>query len=254
VGALLTRNGDRGYGERLVSEERLDTAHQIWDQWWSEAKERAHWSDPEPAVLSFIPALHRRGAQRVLDVGAGIGRHALAYARAGFSVVATDASATGIDEVARGAQAEGLDIDARVAPFTALPVEDATVDHVLAWNVLYHGDAQVLAAALKECRRVLRAPGTFQLTMLSKRHHAYGIGTEVRPDTFVDPTSTGDKEHPHFYTDAVGVAALLVAAGFAVLSMVDHDQHPPGGFHWVVLAETTASAPRVPEGAVRAAQ
>jgi tellurite methyltransferase len=235
-----------GYPGPPVSEDRLDTAHETWDRWWREAKERAHWSDPEPAVVEFIPALQDRGARRVLDVGAGIGRHALAYARAGLEVVATDASATGIDEILRAARSEGLEVEARVAPFIALPLEDASVDHVLVWNVIYHGDGSVVAAALDECRRVLRPTGTLQLTMLSKRHRAYGVGTEVRPGTFVDPTSTGDKEHPHFYVDGMGLTALLATAGFEVVSMADVDQQPRGGFHWVVVAETVErAAPRI---------
>jgi tellurite methyltransferase len=242
--SLLTHRAAPSYRGQPVGEDRLDTAHDTWDRWWGEAKERAHWSDPERAVVAFIPVLQDRRARRVLDVGAGIGRHALAYARAGLEVVATDASATGIDEIIRAARSAGLKVDALVAPFAALPLEDGSVDHVLAWNVIYHGDGDVVAAALEECRRVLRPTGTLQLTMLSKRHRAYGVGTEVRPGTFVDPTSTGDKEHPHFYVDGMGLTTLLATAGFEVVSMADVDQQPRGGFHWVVLAERVDRAVR----------
>jgi tellurite methyltransferase len=226
-----------------VRGERLDTAHEAWDRWWGEAKARSHWSEPEPAVVGFIPALRARRAKRVLDVGTGIGRHALVYARTGFDVLAIDASPTGLDELVRSAQAEGLRIDARIAPFAALPIKNAEVDHVLAWNVIYHGDGEVVTTALDECRRVLRPGGTLQLTMLSKRNSAYGLGHEVRPDTFVDDTSAGDKDHPHFYVDAGGLADLLAGAGFEAMSIVDVDQHPPGGWHWVVLAEIVPPRP-----------
>lgn len=179
----------------------------------------------------------------MLDVGAGIGRHALAYARTGFDVLAIDPSPTGLHELVRSAQAEGLCIDTRIAPFAALPIKSAEVDHVLAWNVLYHGDGHVVTAALEECRRVLRPGGTLQLTMLSKRNSAYGHGHEMRPDTFVDDTSAGDKDHPHFYVDAAGLADLLAGAGFEAMSIVDVDQHPPGGWHWVLLAEMVPPRP-----------
>lgn len=220
-----------------MSEDRFDTAHERWDRWWGDAKQRVHWSEPEPVVVELIPALVARGATRVLDVGAGIGRHALAYARAGLEVVAVDASRTGLDELARSAARNNLRIDARVAPFTALPVEDATVDHVLAWNVLYHGDGDIVTQALQECRRVLRHGGTFQATMLSKRNRAYGVGRQVRPNTFVDQASTGDRDHPHYYADAAELCALLVHAGFEPTSIVDRDQRPPGEWHWTVSAE-----------------
>jgi hypothetical protein len=74
--------------------------------------------------------------------------------------------------------------------------------------------------------------------MLSKRHRAFGIGREIRVDTFVDDTSKDDKDHPHFYIDASGLVRRLSSAGFDVVSMVDVDQDGQRGFHWTVLAET----------------
>ena len=106
---------------------------------------RARWTEPERAVTELIPALRERGARRVVDVGTGIGRHALAFARAGFEVVAVDASVTGLAELRRAAEAEGLRVDTHLAAFTDLPIDDDTVDHILAWNVLYHGDADIVA-------------------------------------------------------------------------------------------------------------
>jgi tellurite methyltransferase len=221
-----------------MTPEQLDTAHEYWDNWWGEAKTRSRWSDPDHAVTAFIPVLQARGARQVMDVGTGIGRHALAYARNGFDVTATDASNTGLEELGRSAEAENLEIEIHEARFTGLPVEDASKDHLLAWNVLYHGDGDIVQKAFDECRRVLRSDGTFQLTMLSKRNRAFGIGNEVKPDTFVDEASKGDKDHPHFYVDAVGLTGMLADSGFDVISLVDVDQGPPAGsFHWVVLAE-----------------
>jgi tellurite methyltransferase len=220
-----------------MSEERLDTAHEAWDRSWGEAGERVAWERPEEVVTGLFPVLRERGVTRVLDVGGGVGRHAVAYAVAGFEVTMVDASATGVEQALRAAEAAGVRIDARVAAFGALPVADARVDHVLSWNVLYHGDGEVLAGALAECRRVLRPGGTLQITLLSKRNGGYGKGTEIRPDTFVDGARGGDKAHPHHYVDAAGACALLKAAGFEVRELVDVDQHPPGGWHWTILAD-----------------
>ena len=220
-----------------MSEGRLDTAHEHWDEWWKDASQRSSWSEPEPAVTALMPGLREKGARRVLDVGTGIGRHALAYARFGFEVIASDASSAGLDRLVESAKAGGLSVDVRLSSFTSIPLEDATVDHVLAWNVIYHGDGETVATALKECHRVLRPGGTIQLTMLSKRHRAFGIGRKIRVDTFVDDASTGDKDHPHFYVDASGLIRRLSSAKFDLRSMEDVDQDGRQGFHWYVLAE-----------------
>ncbi|MDZ4825557.1 MAG: class I SAM-dependent methyltransferase [Actinomycetota bacterium] len=62
----------------------------------------------------MVEELRERGARAVLDVGSGLGRHALHFARAGL--------------------------------FTALPFAAGAFDYVLAWNVLYHGDAEAVRA------------------------------------------------------------------------------------------------------------
>jgi len=219
-----------------MSDDRLDTAHEYWDLWWREARHRTRWSEPDPAVTTFASTLARIGAKQVLDVGTGIGRHALAYARLGFEVFATDASISGLEEVARSARTEGLEIDLRLATFTDLPCEDASMDHVLAWNVIYHGDGNVVARALHEFRRVLRDDSTVQFTMLSKRHRSFGVGREIRPDTFVDEASKGDKDHPHFYVDSIGFTKLLDEAHFETLELSEVDQDAQSGFHWEALA------------------
>jgi SAM-dependent methyltransferase len=220
-----------------VSDERLDTAHELWDERWADAAGRAPWTRPEPRVIAVLPLLHRRGAAAMLDLGAGVGRHAMEYARAGLAVIAVDASPTGIAAISAAAAEAGLTVDARVGEFTAIPLDDAAVDHALAWNVLYHGDTDVAAQGLRECARVLTPRGTLQLTMLSTRHRSFGVGREVRSNTWVDDGSASDKRHPHLYVDARALDALLTHTGFAVRSMVDVDQQPTGSLHWTVLAE-----------------
>jgi SAM-dependent methyltransferase len=222
-----------------VSDE-LTTAHHKWDESWRDEHARTKWAVPESAVTELVDQLHARNVRTVLDLGCGIGRHALAFAAAGFDTTAIDASPAGIAEVKQRAATAGLVIHTHEAPFTALPVADATFDYVLAWNVLYHGDADVVRSAFGEVHRVLRPGGWFQLTMLSKRNAKFGRGTEIRPDTFVIATDDGDKSHPHFYVEGEALRDLLTDAGFRLLTLDDVDQDEPrGAFHWLVLAAST---------------
>ena len=122
---------------------------------------------------------------------------------------------------------------------TELPFDDEAFDYVLSFNVLYHGDPEIVRTAVAEIRRVLKPGGIFQGTMLSKRNAGYGLGTEVAPDTFVrdpgDEMDDADKVHPHFYCDAAGLVALY--DGFELLSLRDQLHKSPGSWHWHLVAE-----------------
>lgn len=69
----------------------------------------------EQEIDFVIEALGLNRGARVLDVGCGPGRHALALARRGFRVHGVDLSPTFIDLARRAAEAEGLDATFEVA-------------------------------------------------------------------------------------------------------------------------------------------
>lgn len=62
---------------------------------------------PEPLLLKSIEHIPAHG--RVLEIGAGQGRNALALAKLGFAVHATDISSVGIQAMRAQAEATGLD-------------------------------------------------------------------------------------------------------------------------------------------------
>lgn len=211
------------------------TAHQSWDERWKSGEGREEWLNPDPIVLHWAQARHEQGAETALDLGCGIGRHSLALARLGYVTTAFDASLAGLESARALAEEEGLAIIFERGDMTDLPFPDASFDYVLAVNVIYHGDAEVVRQTLAEVRRVLKPGGVYQGTMLSKRNAHYGEGSEVAPNTFVKPDAGGDKDHPHFYCNAAELVALF--EGFEVLALEDHEQKGPGTWHWYVVAE-----------------
>jgi tellurite methyltransferase len=65
-------------------------AVEAWERRWATAEGRADWLEPEPEVRDVVPVLKARGAKTVLDLGCGVGRHALFLAEAGFRVEAIE--------------------------------------------------------------------------------------------------------------------------------------------------------------------
>ena len=108
---------------------------------------------------------------RLLDLGAGFGRHAFEALRRGAHVVACDLGANELgecmalfaamaeqDEVPEGATGAAVQADA-----TALPFPDGHFDRIIASEVLEHIPDD--RAALTELARVLRPGGTIAVTV-----------------------------------------------------------------------------------------
>lgn len=214
------------------------TAHHEWDRTWQSEAGRADWLVPHEQVRAIVPELRARHMKRAVDLGCGVGRHALFLADQGLDVLALDASESGTAFCRQQADARGLSLEVRLGEMTHLPVADGSVDYVLAFNVIYHGGPDVVARTMEEVRRVLRPSGLFQATLLSKRNSGYGAGTKIAPNTFVVPGAADDKVHPHFYCNAAEAAALL--EGFELLWLFDRDERVDGHWHWHFLAEKLA--------------
>src|ERR671918_3240647 len=115
-----------------------------------------------PAAEALADACAVSAGQEVLDVGAGDGNFAVACAREGASVVASDISP---GMVARGrarSEAEGYGIEWVEADTEALPFEDARFD--CAGSVFGAFLAPRPEVASRELLRVVRPGGTMGMT------------------------------------------------------------------------------------------
>jgi len=112
-----------------------------------------------------------RPGDRLLDMGAGGGRHAFEAYRRGADVVAFDQDA---DEMAKvrewfgamkeaGEVPEGAEADAKEGDALAMPFADGEFDRIIAAEVLEHIPADI--QAIEELVRVLRPGGTLAVSV-----------------------------------------------------------------------------------------
>ncbi len=103
-------------------------------------KQHATWSSGDYAVIGttlqlmgeqLCEAIDLSAGWKVLDIAAGNGNAALAAARRGCEVVATDYVEGLLDRAGRRAEADGLAITTKVADAEDLPFADGTFDAVL---------------------------------------------------------------------------------------------------------------------------
>ena len=177
--------------------------------------------------------LDLRPGMTVLDLGCGEGRHAFEAYRRGASVVAVD---WGQAEVETTKQWLGAIAEAGEAPvkarfevvrgdLTALPVPDASVDRVMASEVLEHIPDD--AAAFAEIARVLKPGGRVAVTVPR-------FGPERICWALSDAYHANEGGHIRIYTRGV-LRTRLAAAGLVPAgSHHAHALHAP--FWWLKCA------------------
>lgn len=211
---------------------KTDTADRHWNDQWATIATGSKWLRLEADVIAWAETL-APGA-RILDLGAGVGRHALWLARAGFDVTALDAPPDGLARIDRHGGVQTVQ-----ARMHTLPFDDTSFDHVLGWNVIYHGDEDIALRTIAEIRRALRPGGTYLGTMLSRRglphEHKKAPGHEISRNTWIFDSPETDRVHPHHYCDAAQLLALF--SGFEVVRLEDREHETPGSCHWHLLAE-----------------
>jgi 2-polyprenyl-3-methyl-5-hydroxy-6-metoxy-1,4-benzoquinol methylase len=111
--------------------------------------------------------------QRILDVGCGAGREAVAMAREGFHVVAMDLALAMVRTASELAAAQRLPLAAMVGNAIALPFRREIFDGVaMLGQVIAHVPSRAMrVAALRSSLEVLRPEGRLALTTHNRRCH-----------------------------------------------------------------------------------
>jgi tellurite methyltransferase len=187
----------------------------IWEAYWQGDEDHSWWKRPAPEVMGFIKSQSPGERRDVLDLGCGLGRHAIAFAQAGFTVTASDASEAAISHLSGWARDLSLEIRVMVCDVLSDLLPDGGFDIVLAYNVIYHGDRHHLFSAVDHGRRLLRAGGLFYFTCPSRNDGKYGFGREVAPHTFMCEKSVTPGDI-HYFADEEDLDEML--PGFVQVS------------------------------------
>lgn len=166
---------------------------------WDAARRRA-WPDVAEFASSFGPG------ERVLDLAAGNGRHAVVAAKSGASVVAVDLS-RGLLGFAAARGVEAVQADART-----LPLRTGAFDGAIFVAALHCIPARAgRLSALAELLRVVRPGGRALVTVWSRFREVGLAGWRVAD---ADVPWGEVSRYYHFYTP-VELAADCRAAGWA---------------------------------------
>ena len=201
-----------------------------------------------------------RPGDRLLDMGAGAGRHAFEAYRRGADVIAFDQDADELATVREwframkegGEVPEGAEADVKEGDALALPFADGEFDRIIAAEVLEHIPADI--QAIEELVRVLRPGGTLAVSVprwfpevvnwkLSEEYHNNPGGhiriyTEEELRDKVTKAGLVLDGHDHAHGLHSPYWWLKCAVG------VRNDEHPlPKAYHKLLVWEITDNPP-----------
>ena len=202
------------------------------DDYWIEVSNR-------PALeitRNWISALRRCGANRIHDMGCGLGRHTVLLAKQGFSVVASDISPRALESTEQKLRAAKLGAQVVQADMRSIPFPDGYFDAVLAIAVIEHNTRMGIEQTIWEIFRTLRPGGLVLASFLPRSRWVPKDSTEV--DMVEDNTlrSYGPENTIHHMVDEAELRELF---GLFAIKSIDRQAEE---FHGCKSTELFISA------------
>lgn len=178
------------------------------------------WLEPSEESYFYAEKWKREGCNSILDLGSGLGRHSILFAKYGFKVTACDISKDGLDFLKMWRKEEGLDenIHTCLSDMKQLPFSDDAFDCIFAYHSISHCDSQGMRQIMSELKRVLRPDGRIFCTLCSKETWAFAEADFPRIDeNSLIKTEGPEKDMPHFYVNLEDVRRLFSDFAFELV-------------------------------------
>lgn len=179
-----------------------------WD--WETEKDNL-WLTPCEESYYFCEKWQHEGRRSVLDLGCGLGRHSILFAKKGFKVTSVDLSEYSIQHLREWEEREHVFIRSKVCDMKQLPFADNAFDCIFSYHVISHTDSEGIRLILDEIKRVLKPGGEVYLTLCSKDSWAFKEANfpKVDENTVIKTNTITEKDVLHFYVDLDGLLELF---------------------------------------------
>ena len=180
-----------------------------WNTLQSE-KDRKQWLTPSLEVYSFLYRWKEQNRKDFLDLGCGIGRHALIFGKQGFNVNFSDIVPDAVKQTESLLKKADIPCSGRIEDMENMSFDDNSFDCILSWQVINHNDTKGVKKTISEIHRVLKPNGEVALTIPSKK--TWGFRQDwpiVDENTKLNMANPVENQIPHFYTDYVLIKDLF---------------------------------------------
>jgi SAM-dependent methyltransferase len=172
-----------------------------WNKYWKKESQFIYWHE-------LLQRIDRTRVKKVLDLGCGIGRHAVLFTKEGFSVTAVDFSKKALVFLRSKAAEEKLKIKIIEGNYNHDLFRPGSFDFILAFDVLYHGYRNDFENAIGLVHKWLKPGGLFFFTCPTRRDGKFSSGEEAAPNTF-KPTNSINPGELHYFSDEADISEFL---------------------------------------------
>jgi len=232
----------------------MSVKSKAWE--WNIVTVENRWKTPAQESYWLINRWKSQNKNSFLDLGVGLGRHAIQFAKAGFNVSGFDLSKEAIQKTAEWAKEESLAIELKVGDMLELPYADSSFDCLLAYHVISHTDTEGMRKIASELHRVLKADGEFYLSLGSKKSWGFQQDwPKVDENTRERMEEGSEYRVPHFYADMDLIFDIF--KDFEIISIEERQEYfrqpeytrkneygmIQGGWHYYVLGKKSEKEP-----------
>ena len=180
-------------------------------EWNWEINTNDLWLKPSIESYFYVQEWKNKQFKNVLDLGCGLGRHAILFARNGFNVTACDLSDYGVNHLNEWAGKENLKIETVVCDMLKLPFSENSFDAIFSYHTISHTDTIGVKKVINELKRVLRTNGELFLTLCSKETWSFKDAgyPKIDENTVLKQEDGPEDGIPHFYVNLEDIQKLF---------------------------------------------
>ncbi len=203
--------------------------------------ENCIWKNPAVQSYYLVNRWKSQGKNDFLDLGCGLGRHSILFAKNDFNTYCFDISEDAVNKTRKWCEEEKLNCQYKIGDMLNLPYEDSSFDCILCMNVISHTDTEGIKKIIKELYRVLKKNGEVYLTLCSKDTWGFKDTDwpKVDENTKLLMVEGPEKGVPHFYADYDLIRELFKKFTIIDITQVEnfyeHDDGTWYSYHYHLL-------------------
>jgi len=197
------------------------------------------WLEPSMESYYYANLWKKENKLRLLDLGAGLGRHSMLFYDYGFKVTAVDITPYSVNYLRQWQIKRGISFPVIEADMLDLPFLANSFDAIYAYHTISHTNLEGFKKLFKKIHEILDNDGEIFFDVLSKKCHIYNAGFPMIDSNTVLSQDKEELNVPHICFDFLELKEIL--KDFTLLDVKEirqayNDKMDNGRIHYFIHA------------------